>query len=134
MFATHYHELCELAGTRKGVRNYNVAAREYEGGMVFLHKLVEGGSSRSYGVAVAKLAGVPPIVLARARAGLGLLEAGHGPHGDAAQVKNQPQLEMFATREPAPSEIESTLRELDVDKMTPLDALVALSRLRALLR
>ena len=83
MFATHYHELCELAALRSGVRNYNVAAREYGEGMVFLHKLVEGGANRSYGVAVAKLAGVPEIVLARARAVLSLLEAGEGPAGPA---------------------------------------------------
>ena len=134
MFATHYHELCELAATRKGVRNFNVAAREYGDNIVFLHKLVEGGSSRSYGIAVAKLAGVPPIVLARARAVLQLLEDGYGPLGDTAQRKSEPQLQMFATRETAPSQVESTLRELDVNQMTPVQALMALSQLKGLLK
>jgi DNA mismatch repair protein MutS len=134
MFATHYHELCELAATRRGVRNYNVAAREYGDSIVFLHKLVEGGSSRSYGIAVAKLAGVPPIVLARARAVLQLLEDGYGPLGDTAQTRSEPQLQMFATRETAPSQVESTLRELDVDQMTPVQALMALSQLKGLLK
>jgi DNA mismatch repair protein MutS len=134
MFATHYHELCELATTRKGVRNYNVAAREYGESIVFLHKLVEGGSSRSYGIAVAKLAGVPKIVLARARAVLQLLEDGYGPQGDTAQTRSEPQLQMFATRESAPSQVESTLRELDVNQMTPVQALMALSQLKGLLK
>jgi DNA mismatch repair protein MutS len=132
MFATHYHELCELAGTRSGVRNVNVAAREYQGGVVFLHKLVEGGANRSYGVAVAKLAGVPQVVLARARNVLSQLEAGHGPVGNAGQSADKPQLEMFVAQPPK-SEVEATLRELDLDHMTPLEALTTLSRLKGLL-
>jgi DNA mismatch repair protein MutS len=132
MFATHYHELCELKEQRGGVRNYNVAAREYQQGMVFLHKLVEGGASRSYGVAVAKLAGVPENVLARARAVLAALEAGAGP-GGRQQERGRPQLEMFVAAPAAPSSVEATLRELDVDQMTPVQALLALSQLKALL-
>ncbi len=133
MFATHYHELCELASTRRGVRNYNVAAREYGEGVVFLHKLVQGGTNRSYGVAVARLAGVPDIVLARARAVLHLLEQGEGPQGVQAKASSKPQLEMFATRPAGPSSVETTLRELDVDHMTPVQALLALASLKALL-
>ncbi len=133
MFATHYHELCELAASRAGVRNYNVAAREYGEGVVFLHKLVEGGTNRSYGVAVARLAGVPDIVLARARAVLGSLEQGQGPRGARDSASAKPQLEMFATRPPAPSRVEATLRELEVDHLTPVQALLALVSLRALL-
>ncbi len=133
MFATHYHELCELAATRKGVRNFNVAAREYGEGVVFLHKLVAGGTNRSYGVAVARLAGVPDIVLARARAVLQLLEQGHGPQGTSEKASTKPQLEMFSTRPPAPSSVETTLRELDVDHLTPIQALLALASLKALL-
>jgi DNA mismatch repair protein MutS len=132
MFATHYHELCELSGTRHGVRNVNVAAREYQGGVVFLHKLIEGGANRSYGVAVAKLAGVPQVVLARARHVLSLLEAGHGPLGNAGQSAEKPQLEMFVAQPPK-SEVEATLRELDLDQMTPLEALTTLARLKGLL-
>ncbi len=132
MFATHYHELCELAGTRTGVRNVNVAAREFQGGVVFLHKLVEGGANRSYGVAVAKLAGVPQVVLARARQVLAQLEAGHGPLGDAGQSAAKPQLEMFVAQPPK-SDVEATLRELDLDHMTPLEALTTLSRLKKML-
>ncbi|MCB9614330.1 MAG: DNA mismatch repair protein MutS [Sandaracinus sp.] len=144
MFATHYHELQELAVTRPGVVNFNVAAQEYGEDVVFLRKLVPGGSSRSYGVAVARLAGVPPIVLARAKAILGDLERGAAlPSGEHARMrpvdpKGRVQLELFgsvsAPAEPAPeSEVEKTLRELDVERMTPVEALVALARLRAML-
>ncbi|MEM1415904.1 MAG: DNA mismatch repair protein MutS [Myxococcota bacterium] len=141
MFATHYHELCELAATRPGVANVNVAAREYEGDVVFLHKLVPGGSSRSYGVAVARLAGLPPVVLARARALLGDLEGGQMlPSGAPARMRpvdarGQAQLELFAgpAPEPEPSEVHKTLAGLDPERMTPLEALQALARLKQLL-
>jgi len=148
MFATHYHELCELARTRKGVANFNVAAREVTAAdgtheVVFLRRLVPGGANRSYGVAVAKLAGIPQIVLARARTMLAELESG-GAQQDSAQASPRkragraqeatPQLDMFATAAPQEeSEAVRTLRELDIDHMTPIEALVALSRLKQLL-
>jgi DNA mismatch repair protein MutS len=141
MFATHYHELCELAATHPGAVNYNVAAEGVGEDVVFLHKLVPGGANRSYGVAVAKRAGLPPIVLARAKAILKTLEGGEAlPSGAPARMRRldregRAQLELFAPAEaPAPSEVEATLRELDVDRMTPLDALLALARLRAMLK
>ena len=135
MFATHYHELCELAGLRSGVRNFNVAAREYGDAVVFLHKLVPGGANRSYGVAVAKLAGVPEVALARARAVLAQLEAGHGPSGTgkAERGARTQQLPLFAATPAAPSAVEATLKELDIDQLTPLQALLALAQLKALL-
>jgi DNA mismatch repair protein MutS len=133
MFATHYHELCELAAQRAGVRNFNVAAREYQGGVVFLHKLVEGAANRSYGVAVAKLAGVPALVLARARALLARLEAGEGLAARDSRAEQRGQLTLFAATPPPPSAVESTLRELEVDHLTPVQALLALAQLKALL-
>jgi DNA mismatch repair protein MutS len=133
MFATHYHELCELAALRPGVCNFNVAAREYGDSVVFLHKLVAGGSSRSYGVAVAKLAGLPELALARARAVLNELEAGRGPAGTSGRAKGEGQLSLFSPEPAAPSQVEATLRELEIDQLTPLQALVALSQLKALL-
>jgi DNA mismatch repair protein MutS len=145
MFATHYHELCELARTRKGVANFNVAAREVTGAdgsqeVVFLRRLVPGGANRSYGIAVAKLAGIPQIVLARARTMLAELEGGAtdaqaSPRKRSARAQEAaPQLDMFAA--PAAqeeSEAVRTLRELDIDHMTPIEALVALSRLKQLI-
>jgi DNA mismatch repair protein MutS len=139
LFATHYHELCELAVTREGVVNFNVAAHEHEQRMVFLRKLVPGGANRSYGVEVARLAGVPEIVLARARAMLTELEAGAAlPSGAPSSLRSRrgeiPQLDMFAAARPEPehSELERTLKALDVNRMTPVDALVALARLKQL--
>jgi DNA mismatch repair protein MutS len=145
MFATHYHELCELARTRKGVANFNVAAREVTGAdgsqdVVFLRRLVPGGANRSYGIAVAKLAGIPQIVLARARTMLAELEGGAteaqaSPRKRSTRAQEAvPQLDMFA--EPVvqeESEAVRTLRELDIDHMTPIEALVALSRLKQLI-
>ncbi len=142
MFATHYHELCELSDTRDGVVNFNVAARERGDDVVFLHQLVEGGANRSYGIAVARLAGVTDIVLARAKLILADLEAGAPlPSGRAARLRGvdaagEPQMELFSTQAPQPvqpSEVERTLRELDPERMTPLEALVALARLRGML-
>ena len=141
MFATHYHELCELATTRNGVVNFNVAAKEYKNEVVFLHKLVQGGANRSYGVAVASLAGIPPVVLARAKAILKELEDGASlPSGAPASLRKKNaagavQLDMFLSQpqERFPSKIEETLRELSIDELTPMDALVALAKLKAML-
>jgi DNA mismatch repair protein MutS len=155
LFATHYHELCELARTRPGVRNANVAAREHQGDVVFLHRLVPGASNRSYGIAVARLAGAPEPVLTRARQLLSDLEGGAAlPSGARASLRGRlreesSQLDLFGApgpadnapraslAGPAPSAIpehlaaiERALRELDPDRMKPIDALVALAALR----
>jgi DNA mismatch repair protein MutS len=74
LFATHYHELTELELTRAGVRNYNVAVREWNDQVIFLRKIIPGGADKSYGIQVARLAGLPPSVLARAREILSNLE------------------------------------------------------------
>jgi len=136
MFATHYHELCELAETEDGVVTFNVAAREYGDEVVFLHKLVEGATNKSYGVAVARLAGVTEIVLARAKTILADLEAGDPlPGGRRASLRGRAQLELFApaAAPDEPSEVERTLAELDVDRLRPVDALVTLARLKDML-
>ncbi|HKU41162.1 MAG TPA: DNA mismatch repair protein MutS, partial [Polyangiales bacterium] len=136
LFATHYHELCDLAEVRSGVVNFNVAAREHGEQVVFLHRLLPGGANRSYGVAVARLSGVPEVVLARARAILRELEASGsvGPQARAGKLASgSAQLDMFAPPAPTVSAAEATLRELDIDRMTPVDALVTLARLKSLL-
>ncbi len=142
LFATHYHELCELAETRAGAVNWNVAAKEFGDDVVFLHKLVPGSANRSYGVAVARLAGVPEIVLARARALLRDLEEGAPlPSGAPARMRGvdregRTQLDLFVPASeaaPRPSAVEETLREMDVDRMTPVEAIVALARLKQML-
>jgi DNA mismatch repair protein MutS len=126
IFSTHYHELCELADRLPHAANYTVAAKEHGDSMVLLHQLVPGGSNRSYGLAVARLAGVPPVVLARAKGKLQQLEARVTP-------EPAPQMPLF---EPAPKppsdDLASTLRALEIERMTPVDALVTLARLRDL--
>lgn len=128
IFATHYHELCELADRASNAANYNVAAKEHDDSMIFLHRLVPGGSNRSYGLAVARLAGVPPVVLARAKTKLRELEALH----ESTDGKGAPQFALFDDGPPPRSAVEATLEALDVERMTPVDALVTLARLRDL--
>ncbi len=128
IFATHYYELCELADRASNAANYNVAAKEHDDSMIFLHRLVPGGSNRSYGLAVARLAGVPPVVLARAKTKLQELEALH----ESAADQPASQFALFDHGPPARSEVEATLDALDVERMTPVDALITLARLRDL--
>jgi DNA mismatch repair protein MutS len=125
IFATHYHELCELADRLPNAANYNVAAKEHGDSMVLLHQLVPGGSNRSYGLAVARLAGVPPVVLARAKTKLTELET-------RVEATPAPQMPLFEAKPPPQSEVEATLQALDIERMTPVDALVTLARLRDL--
>lgn len=143
MFATHYHELTELAKTGPGIANYSVAAREHGDDVVFLHKLTQGPASRSYGVAVARLAGIGEGVLARARAILAMLEAGAAlPTGKPSTLRGRSkagvtQLDLFAapaTRAADPaSPILETLRAVEVDRLTPIEALQLLAKLKAML-
>ncbi len=140
MFATHYHELTDLAATRGATcENWSVSAREQEGEVVFLHKLQRGAASRSYGVACARLAGLPEPVLARARAILGDLEKGAAlPGGGASSLRaraagGRPQLDLFGAPAPPraePSPALETLRAVDVDRLTPLEALQLVATLK----
>jgi DNA mismatch repair protein MutS len=133
LFATHYHELQDLARERPAVRNLTVAVREVGDRIVFLRKLVQGGASRSYGIEVAKLAGLPAEVLARAREILRNLEAmevdegGHAALARGRRRRADPasQLGLFAPApaDPAAEEVAKALRALDLDALRPLDAL-----------
>jgi DNA mismatch repair protein MutS len=134
IFATHYHELTELAGQLAGVVNYNVAVKEVGHDIVFLHQLRPGGADRSYGIDVARLAGLPPAVLARARGILRELEGAHGPAAAGLGRRGRPgaadQLSLFA---PADGPLARRLRAVKVDELTPLQALNLLAELRTLL-
>jgi len=142
LFATHYHELTDLAATRPGCDNWSVSAREHEGDIVFLHKLSHGAASRSYGVACARIAGLPELVLARARAILGDLERGAAlPGGSHALVRartkaGRAQLDLFggggAPAAPEPSPVVDALRAVDVDRLTPIEALQLVAQLKKL--
>ena len=134
IFATHYHELTDLADALPSVVNYHVVVREWKDDIVFLRKVTAGRSDRSYGIQVARLAGLPPAVVSRARDILNGLERdelsrGGRPSLSADGVKNR-QLGLF--QEPAPIEhpVVARLRQADVDNLTPLQALSLLAELR----
>ncbi len=138
LFATHYHELTELAGTSAHLVNVSVSAREHDGGVVFLHTLAKGPASRSYGIAVARLAGLPEGVLARAKGLLATFEAGSRPDrepGAPPKMKGKAgQLGLFeapSKESTAERAVVATIREADIDRMTPLEALQLVAKLRA---
>jgi DNA mismatch repair protein MutS len=128
LFATHYHELVELASVLPRVRNYNVAVAEQDGEVVFLHRILPGGADRSYGVHVAQLAGLPKPVVLRAQELLEELESRRGEPrrvGAGARRQEAPQLPLFA----ANSALLRELAETDADSLTPLQALTRLYEL-----
>jgi len=145
LFATHYHELTDLTASCTSAANHSVSAREHAGNIVFFHKVQQGAASQSYGVACARLAGLPEPVLARAKAILGSLERGAASPagvGKPARGRKAPQLGLFgmvpgeAGSGPAaalaPSPALEMLRALDLDRMTPLEALTTLAKLKGL--
>jgi DNA mismatch repair protein MutS len=166
LFATHYHELTELSKTARHLRNVSVSAREHEGGIVFLHTLLAGPASKSYGIAVAKLAGLPREVLARAELLCEELEQGAASSRSRGGGRPKAQLGLFGDAPPSagipsgrrdestpnaarpptsgspaavaptppPSPLLETLAAVDVDRMTPVEALVLLAKLKALAR
>jgi len=134
IFATHYHELTDLADALEGVTNLHVVVREYRDDIIFLRKVVPGRSDRSYGIQVARLAGLPPTVVARAREILNALERdelerGGRPSFSDRAADPQHQLGLFETTG-AESPVLRRLRETDVDHLTPLEALTLLAELR----
>lgn len=129
LFATHYHEMTALAGKLSGVENATVAVKEWEGEVIFLHEVRRGAADRSYGVQVARLAGLPPAVIDRAKVVLEALEAGERA-GGGKQKALIDDLPLFrAAPPPAPaavkkeSPIEARLREVQPDDLTPMEAL-----------
>ncbi len=137
IFATHYHQLTEMEARFRGVSNLSVAVRELGEEIVFLHKIVEGGTDRSYGIHVARLAGVPATLLERAKSLLNRLERESdelGPiasaPGTAGSTGAPVQLGLFQSE---PSLVEENLRSLDLNSTTPLEALAKLAELKALL-
>ena len=131
LFATHYHELTRLAGRLDALSLHHVRAREWKGDLVLLHEVADGAADRSYGIAVAKLAGLPPAVVARAKAVLAKLEAGRDATGGiAAGLDDLPLFATVAPAEPAPDVLAAALDSIDPDSLTPRDALEALYRLK----
>jgi DNA mismatch repair protein MutS len=143
LFATHYHELTELATLLPGIKNYNIAVKEWNDQVIFLRKIVEGGADQSYGIQVARLAGLPIPVINRAKEILADLEQdrhGEAEHhfSNALSVReghrpskklhiSSSQLSLF---DAPPHPVLTRLKELDVSNMTPLDALNLLDQLK----
>jgi DNA mismatch repair protein MutS len=138
LFATHYHELTALSDKLSGVENATVAVKEWEGDVIFLHEVRKGAADRSYGVQVAKLAGLPQSVVDRARVVLDALEKGER-EGGARQKTLIDDLPLFSvratpapTKEKGPSAAEEKLAEIFPDELTPKEALNLLYELKAL--
>ena len=134
LFATHYHELTDLADATPGVVNFHVAAREWKDGIVFLRKIVPGRSDRSYGIQVARLAGLPRGVIDRARDILMALERDELARGGRPSVSGTPsepqrQLGLFQST-PAIDQLHQRLAAIDIDRMTPIEALALLAELK----
>jgi DNA mismatch repair protein MutS len=135
LFATHYHELTDLVKVKPRVKNFNIAVKEWNDEIIFLHKIVEGGTNRSYGIQVARLAGIPDKVIKRAKKVLSNIEhAGHvlgsksgGSEDKKMSNSGQVQLSLFRAPE---NEIMEKLRDVDIASMTPLEALNYLSLLK----
>jgi len=142
MFATHYHELTDLARTQDRVRNFSIAVREWNDSIIFLHKLVQGGANRSYGIQVAALAGVPTPVVERATEILNNIERGEfdqsGQPAIARSVKplkkkmrsHPDQLSLF---QPPADPLHQYLQTIDADGLTPRQALEVIYRLKEMM-
>ncbi len=147
LFATHYHELNEMEKTFKRIVNYNVSVKEIKGKVVFMRKLERGGSAHSFGIHVAKLAGMPPSIVKRADQVLSRLEEGSkndndsqdgkikgkGDMKDIGKVRDGYQLSFFQLDDPLLSQIRDRLLGINIDNLTPLQALTTLHDLKSLL-
>jgi DNA mismatch repair protein MutS len=127
LFATHYHEMTQLEGLREGIRNYCVAVQERDGDVVFLRKIVPGGADRSYGIHVAKLAGLPSTVITRAQHVLTQLEQ---PDTTIDDMSISSEKEPSRASLPQPHPIIEEMKQIDLFSMTPLDALNRLADLQ----
>jgi DNA mismatch repair protein MutS len=143
LFATHYHQLTELALTFPGIKNYNIAVREWNDEIIFLRKIVAGGADRSYGIQVARLAGLPREVIARAKEILANLESGELNEFGQPRLASAPdsrsapadsgQIDLLSGRDamnPVLEEISKELLNMDMDHLTPLEALNRLHDLK----
>jgi len=133
LFATHYHELTDLVLTKQRVKNYNIAVKEWNDEIIFLRKLVEGGTNRSYGIQVARLAGIPEKVIKRAKVILKCVEEGENSLKGLAirekqkEKKGPVQLHLFRSPD---QEVISKIQRTDVNQLTPIEALNILNELK----
>ncbi|WP_027137731.1 DNA mismatch repair protein MutS [Gaetbulibacter saemankumensis] len=136
LFATHYHELNEMTETFGRIKNYNVSVKELKDNVLFLRKLVEGGSEHSFGIHVAKMAGMPQQVLRRANQVLKKLEKSHSSEElteSVKSIKDEMQLSFFNLDDPLLENIKDEILETDIDTLTPVEALMKLNEIKRML-
>ena len=138
LFATHYHELNEMTETFPRIKNYNVAVKELKDNVLFLRKLVPGGSHHSFGIHVAKMAGMPQSVIQRANKLLKRLEKRHGSAEISDELKavaqQEMQLSFFNLDDPLLEELRDEILDIDIDILTPVEALMKLNEIRRMLQ
>ena len=140
LFATHYHELNEMEKSFKRIKNYNVSVKEVDGKVIFLRKLEKGGSEHSFGIHVAKLAGMPKSIVKRANTILGQLESDNRQQGvskptkEIASSRDGMQLSFFQLDDPILCQVRDEILNLDVNNLTPLEALNKLNDIKKIVR
>ena len=138
LFATHYHELNEMQKSFERIKNYNVSVKELTNKVIFLRKVVPGGSEHSFGIHVAKMAGMPPKLINKANKILKELEASHSK--DTAKnkltthTKNDLQLSIFQLDDPTLAQIKHEIDLIDIDTLTPVEALLKLNEIKNILK
>ena len=133
LFATHYHELNEMTNSFSRIKNFNVAVKELKSKVLFLRKLVEGGSHHSFGIHVAKMAGMPEFVLSRSKKILKKLEKSHSSQDMTEKVKDLDkdlQLTFFNIDDPLLEDLKNEILNVDIDRLTPVEALMILSEIK----
>ena len=137
LFATHYHELNEMTHDFPRIKNFNVSVKELEDKVLFLRKLVPGGSAHSFGIHVAKMAGMPEFVIRRASQKLKGLEKSHSLETNAESLKvgkNEMQLSFFNLDDPLLENLREEIKDLDIDTLTPIEALMKLNEIKRQLK
>ena len=137
LFATHYHELNEMGDIFSRIKNYNVSVKELKDTVLFLRKLIPGGSAHSFGIHVAKMAGMPQQVISRANKILKKLEKSHKMEDSGDILKNSAEQEMqlsfFNLDDPLLQELKEELLHIDIDTLTPIEALMKLNEIKRML-
>ena len=136
LFATHYHELNEMTELLPRIKNYNVSVKELKDTVLFIRKLVSGGSAHSFGIHVAKMAGMPQMVIQKAQKLLKKLEKNHSSESlsGVKSVKDEMQLNIFNLDDPLLEEIREDIMNLDINTLTPIEALMKLNELKRMLQ
>jgi DNA mismatch repair protein MutS len=135
LFATHYHELNEMSELLPRIQNYNVSVKELKDTVLFIRKLVKGGSAHSFGIHVAKMAGIPQLVISKAQNILKKLEKNHSSDAlaDIKAEKAEMQMSFFNLDDPLLEEIKDEILSLDINTLTPIEAMMKLNEIKRML-